>query len=194
MAHGDAWGRPPRALLLDALPDKLKMNAMVFDATQITDVASLRSVYEFFHPLVSSLGKCGRVVVIGRPPELARSPEVAAAQAALDGFVRSLGKELGKRGSTANLIIVDEGAEALLEGPLRFVLSKRSAFISGQPLHVTTQTLDDDLIAQFDPLFERPLEGQGRAGHRSRARHRAGDRQAARRRGRARGLSRSPGR
>lgn len=160
VAHGDAWGRPPRALLIDALPEKLKLNAMVFDATQITDAAGLRGLYDFFHPLVTSLGKCGRVVVIARPPELARSPEIAAAQAALDGFVRSLGKEIGKKGSTANLIIVDEGAEPLVEGPLRFLLSKRSAFISGQPLHVTARSLDDELLAQFDPLFERPLEGK----------------------------------
>jgi 3-oxoacyl-[acyl-carrier protein] reductase len=160
IAHGDAWGRPPRALLLDALPDKLRFDAMVFDATQITDTDGLRSMYEFFHPLLSGLGKCGRVVLIGRPPELARTPEIAAAQAALDGFCRSLGKELGKRGSTANLIYVDEGAERLVEGPLRFLLSKRSAFISGQPLRVTAQTLDDELLAQFDPVFVRPLEGK----------------------------------
>jgi 3-oxoacyl-[acyl-carrier protein] reductase len=160
VAHGDAWGRPPRALLLDALPDKLKLNAMVFDATQITSAAGLRSVYDFFHPLVSSLGKCGRVVVLVRPPELARTPEVAAAQAALDGFVRSLGKEVGKKGSTVNLLVVDEGAEPLLEGPLRFLLSKRSAFISGQSLHVTARAFDEELLELFEPVFERPLEGK----------------------------------
>jgi 3-oxoacyl-[acyl-carrier protein] reductase len=160
IAHGDAWGRPPRALFLDALPDKLRFNAAVFDATQITDTAGLRSLYEFFHSLLSGLGKCGRVVLIGRPPELARTPEIAAAQAALDGFCRSLGKELGKKGATVNLIYVDEGAEPLVEGPLRFLLSKRSAFISGQPLRITAQTLDDELLAQFDPVFVRPLEGK----------------------------------
>jgi 3-oxoacyl-[acyl-carrier protein] reductase len=159
-AHGDAWGRPPRALLLDALPDKLRFDAMVFDATQITDTAGLRSLYEFFHGLLSGLGKCGRVVLLARPPELARTPEIAAAQAAIDGFCRSLGKELGKRGSTANMIYVDEGAEALLEGPLRFLLSKRSAFISGQPLHVTAQAFDEELLPLFEPLFVRSLEGK----------------------------------
>jgi 3-oxoacyl-[acyl-carrier protein] reductase len=160
IAHGDAWGRPPRALLHDALPEKLRLRAMVFDATQITNTAGLRSLYEFFHPLVRSLGKCGRVVLIGRVPEFARTPEIAAAQAALDGFCRSLGKELGKQGSTANLIYVDEGAEALVEGPLRFLLSKRSAFISGQPLHVSARTFDEELLPLFEPAWVRPLEGK----------------------------------
>jgi 3-oxoacyl-[acyl-carrier protein] reductase len=159
-AHGDAWGRPPRALLLDALPDKLHLDAMVFDATQITDAAGLRSLYDFFHPLVRSLAKCGRVVLLAREPGLARSPEVAAAQAAVLGFCKSLGKELGKRGSTANMIYVEEGAEHLVEGPLRFLLSKRSAFVSGQPLHVGTRTLDDEALAEFAPVWVRPLEGK----------------------------------
>lgn len=158
--HGDAWGRPPRALLLDALPDKLKLHAMVFDATQITDAAGLRSVYDFFHPLIRSLGKCGRVVVLAREPAEARSPEIAGAQAALEGFVRSLGKELGKVGSTANMIYVADEADALVEGPLRYFLSKRSAFVSGQPLHVSADALDDEQLAAFDPPWVRPLEGK----------------------------------
>ena len=158
--HGDAWGRPPRALLLDALPDKLKLDGMVFDATQIEDVAGLRSLYEFFNPLVRSIRKCGRVVVIGRPPGQARNAEVAAAQAALEGFVRSLSKELGKKGSTANLLWVEAGSEALLAGPLRFFLSKRSAFISGQPVSVDARTLDDEALAAFEPSWVRPLEGK----------------------------------
>ncbi|PRP99075.1 3-oxoacyl-[acyl-carrier-protein] reductase FabG [Enhygromyxa salina] len=158
--HGDAWGRPPRGLLLDALPDELRLDAMVFDATQITDAAGLRSLYEFFHPLVRSLVKCGRVVLLARPPALAPSPEAAGAQAAVEGFCRSLAKELGKRGSTANLIHVDEEAEPLIEGPLRFLLSTRSAFISGQPIHVSARTVDDEALADWSPAQVRSLEGK----------------------------------
>jgi len=159
--HGDAWGRPPRALLLDALPDALKLDGMVFDATQIVDAAGLRSLYDFFHPLIRSVRKCGRVVVLGRSPAEARDSEAAAAQAALEGFVRSLGKELGKRGSTANLLWVEAGAEALIEGPLRYFLSNRSAFISGQPLTVDAATFaDPDAVEAFAPPWVRPLEGK----------------------------------
>ena len=35
LAQGEAWGRPPRGLMLDALPDKLRFDGMVFDATAI---------------------------------------------------------------------------------------------------------------------------------------------------------------
>ena len=165
VAQGEAWGRPPRGLMLDALPDKLKLDGMVFDATEIRDAAGLRSVYEFFHPLIKSLGRCGRVVLLARPPAAARTPGEAAAQAAIEGFVRSLGKELGKAGATANMIYVDEDADALVEGPLRYLLSKRSAFVSGQPLHVSARTLDldgdeDGEAGEFAPSYVRPLEGK----------------------------------
>ncbi|NVB40437.1 3-oxoacyl-ACP reductase [Pseudenhygromyxa sp. WMMC2535] len=157
---GDAWGRPPRALILDGLPDKLRLDALVFDATQIVDAAGLRAIYEFFHPLIRSLRKCGRVVVIGREPALSTSPEIAAVQGALDGFVRSLGKEIGKGGSTANLIYLGEEAEAWLPGPLRFLLSKRSAFVSGQPVHVSAPMEGDPAADPAEIPWTRPLEGK----------------------------------
>ncbi len=161
--QGEAYGRPPRSLMLDALPEKLQVDALVFDATGIRETAGLRALYEFFHPLVASLRKCGRVILLARPPEQARDPGHAAAQAAIEGFVRSLGKELGKRGSTANLVWIDEdpAADRLAEGPLRFLLSKRSAFVSGQALHVSTRALlDSEDGSAFTPTWVRPLEGK----------------------------------
>ncbi len=159
--QGEAYARPPRSLMLDALPEKLSLDAMVFDATGIRETTGLRALYDFFHPLLVSLRKCGRVVVLARPPEQARDPGHAAAQAAVEGFVRSLGKELGKRGSTANMIWVDEDADALAEGPLRFLLSKRSAFVSGQPLHVSARALvEHEDGSPFSPTWIRPLEGK----------------------------------
>jgi 3-oxoacyl-[acyl-carrier protein] reductase len=159
--QGEAYGRPPRSLMLDALPEKLQVDALVFDATGIRETTGLRALYEFFHPLVGSLRKCGRVVVLARPPEHGRDPGHAAAQAAVEGFVRSLGKELGKRGSTANLLWVDEDADALAEGPLRYWLSKRSAFVSGQPLHVSARAwVENEDGSPFAPAWVRPLEGK----------------------------------
>lgn len=133
---GEAFGRLPRALT--ALADNKKIDALVFDATQIRTIEGLRAVYEFFHPLVRRLAKSGRVVVIGRSPgdDKTNDPVAAAAQAALEGFVRSTAKEIGRNGSTANLIRVEPGAEALLVGPLRFFLSRRSAFVTTQPIVV----------------------------------------------------------
>ena len=78
----------------------------------------------------------GRVIVLGTPPEACAAPrEAAAAQQALEGFARSVGKEFG-RGITAQLVQVAPGAESSLESTLRFLLSARSAYVSGQVLRI----------------------------------------------------------
>ncbi len=116
-----------------------KPHALVFDATGISTPDGLRALYEFFHPIIRRVTRCGRVVVLGRPPQAAQTPEAAAARAGLEGFVRSVAKEIGKHGSTAQLLYVDEGAEARVAGVLRFALSVRAAFLTGQPLHITAR-------------------------------------------------------
>ncbi len=133
---GEAFGRPAHRLPEDGLPDGVRVRALVFDATGLGDPSELRALYDFFHPLVKRLLGCGRVVVIGRPPSSFESAAAAATHAGLEGFVRSLAKELGKRGSTAHVLFVEHGAEDRIEAPLRFLLSARSAFVSGQPVHV----------------------------------------------------------
>ncbi|MEU3646499.1 3-oxoacyl-ACP reductase [Lentzea sp. NPDC034063] len=103
--------------------------ALVFDASEISAIADLRQLHDFFHPAITQLGPCGRVIVIGRSPD-------SIAQRALEGFVRSVGKEL-RRGGTANLVYVADGAEDGVESTLRFLLSGRSAYVSGQVVHVS---------------------------------------------------------
>jgi len=152
---GEAYGRPPVALDLAALPNGVRMRALVFDATGIEDPAGLAALHGFFHPLLPSLEVSGRVVVLGRPAERAASPLQAAARAALEGFMRSLAKEVGRRGATAQLVVVHAGAEARVEPVLRFLLSPRAAFVSGQPIAVDTRVA----AADETPLV-RPLEGK----------------------------------
>ncbi len=114
--------------------------ALVFDATGISRVDDLRALYDFFHPLLAKTSRLGRALVIGRSPvDAPADAEDAAAQAALEGFTRSLGREVGRKGATANLLRVEEGAESLAAGPLRFLLSPRSAFVTGQPLQVSAR-------------------------------------------------------
>ena len=138
---GEAYGRPPHRRDLSNTEDGLKPQGLIFDASAIRDPGGLRALYDFFNPQLRSLRRCGRVVVIGRPPSEHWSPAAAAAQTALSGFVRSVAKEIGKKGSTANLAIVSEGAEVHLEGVLRFLLSARSAFVTGQPFVITTRAM-----------------------------------------------------
>jgi 3-oxoacyl-[acyl-carrier protein] reductase len=112
---------------------------LIFDGTAITDPAGLRAAYEFLGPVLRSLLPGGRVVVLGTPPAAAGSVPEAAAQQALEGFVRSVGKEL-RAGGTANLVYVAPGAEEALGSTVRFLLSARSAYVSGQVVVVEPPT------------------------------------------------------
>ena len=108
-----------------------RWSGIVFDATGITEVAGLLQLHAFTAPAFRHLRPSGRLIVLGTPPEDCSDPAAAAAQRALDGFIRSAGKE-ARSGSTANLIYVGAGAEPGLESTLRFFLSGRSAYVSGQ--------------------------------------------------------------
>jgi 3-oxoacyl-[acyl-carrier protein] reductase len=109
--------------------------AVVFDATGITDSTRLRDLHDFFHPVIRSVGASGRVVVLGSPPAEQTDARARVAQRALEGFTRSVGKEL-KRGATSQLVLVGEGAEDAVESTLRFLLSARSAYVSGQVVRI----------------------------------------------------------
>ncbi|AWL39052.1 MULTISPECIES: 3-oxoacyl-ACP reductase [unclassified Streptomyces] len=126
--------------------------AVVVDATGITTAAGLGAVHAALHPVVRSLATGGRIVVLGTPP----SPDdhhQAAAQQALEGFVRSLGKEIG-RGATAQLLRIPPGAAAGAESTLRFLLSPRSAYVSGQVIELT-DTAPDPVADWAAPLSGR---------------------------------------
>ena len=113
-----------------------RAKALVFDATGIADSTQLVELQRFFYPAVPRLQRSGRVVVLGTPPAEAGSARAHTAQRALEGFTRSLGKEIGGRGSTAQLVYVEKGAEDQIESTLRFLLSPKSAYVSGQVVHI----------------------------------------------------------
>ncbi|MGW9196905.1 3-oxoacyl-ACP reductase [Micromonospora chersina] len=131
--------------------------ALVYDASGITDSTELRQLYDFFHPQARALLPSGRVIVLGTPPAECGSPREATAQRALEGLTRSIGKEFG-RGVTAQLVYVtkdgDAGSQASLESTLRFLLSGRSAYVSGQVIRVGAGT------ATAPADWDRPLDGQ----------------------------------
>ncbi|OWA09335.1 3-oxoacyl-ACP reductase [Streptomyces sp. CS113] len=106
--------------------------AVVLDATGVRDVDALAEVHAALHPVIRSVAASGRVVVLGAPLDPADHHQ-AAAQQALEGFTRSLGKEIG-RGRTVNLVRLTDAAPA--ESTLRFLLSPASAYVSGQVIEV----------------------------------------------------------
>jgi 3-oxoacyl-[acyl-carrier protein] reductase len=130
-----------------------KFGAVVLDATGLTGPADLASAHDFLSPAIKRLGASGRVVVLADPPAGSSSPAQAAARQALDGLVRSIGKEL-LNGSTANLLHVPLGAERSLGSPLRFFLSGRSAYVDGQVLTLSPTEVPGGEDA------DRPLAGK----------------------------------
>ncbi len=119
-------------------PSDVRHKALVYDITEATSTADLTSLQRFFSPVIRQLATCGRVIVVGRTPELAANPHQRIAQRALEGFTRSLGKEV-KRGGTVNLVYVAPGAHDQLESTLWFLLSPKSAYVDGQVIRVGTE-------------------------------------------------------
>jgi len=114
--------------------DGTRYKGLVFDATGLTSVDQLVELQEFFTPLMRSVETCPRVVVIGTPPTQVEGGE-RIAQRALEGFTRSVGKEIG-RGGTVQLVYVAEGYEASVASTLGFLLSPKSAYVSGQVVRI----------------------------------------------------------
>jgi 3-oxoacyl-[acyl-carrier protein] reductase len=132
-------------------PPDSRFKALVFDATGIGDSTELGALREFFQPSIRRVETSGRVVVLGTPPEACDGPREATAQRALEGFTRSVGKEV-RRGSSAQLVYVAPGAEAGLESTLRFLLAPRSAYVSGQVVRIGEAVADPGHVEWGTPL------------------------------------------
>ncbi|RZS37777.1 3-oxoacyl-[acyl-carrier protein] reductase [Herbihabitans rhizosphaerae] len=133
-----------------------KYGALVFDATGISSPEQLRELYDFFNPVIRNVGASGRVVVLGTPPESAAGTGALIAQRALEGFTRSVGKEL-KRGATVQLVYVEPGHESDVESTLRFLLSGKSAYVDAQVIRIGQNTAGKVVEPKN---WERPLEGK----------------------------------
>lgn len=104
-----------------------------------------------------SLMPSGRVISISRSGGL--TPHEVAARQGVTGFTRSLAKEM-RAGSTANGIVLDGEARSLpvsavsVAGALRFLLSGRSAYVSGQFISIGSKA------GKLPDNWELPLAGQ----------------------------------
>jgi 3-oxoacyl-[acyl-carrier protein] reductase len=133
--------------------DDERFAAVVLDASGIATSEELRAVYDALHPVIRRLRPSGRLVVLGTPPELSQDRRQAVAQRALEGFTRSAAKEL-KHGATGQLVYVAPGAERQAESTLRFLLSPKSAYVSGQVVRVGAGA------APEPQDWDRPLDGR----------------------------------
>ena len=86
-----------------------------------------------------SLAPGARIVTISRPAT-GEEPARDAARGGVEGFLRSIAHEM-RGGSTANGILLEDGIDVDAPGAvgaLRFFLSARSAFVTGQLLRVSS--------------------------------------------------------
>ena len=129
---------------------------LVFDASGVRSTEQASELYQFFHKNLSKLPRCGRVVIIGQQPNHIDSVEHAIAQRGLVGFMKSVAKEIGRKGATANLIYLNGFGHKGLAAPLRFLLSAGCAYTNGQVINLTTPVTE--LSSQHN--WQLPLKGK----------------------------------
>jgi 3-oxoacyl-[acyl-carrier protein] reductase len=137
--------------------DPSRFKALVFDATGIGSSGELREAWAFFHPTIRRVAECGRIIVLGTPPETCSTSAEATAQRALEGLVKSMGKEVGK-GATSQLVYVAPKGEPATESTLRFLLSTKSAYVSAQVVRIGAPVVKAATWAEID--WSKPLAGK----------------------------------
>lgn len=135
-------------------PGVASVAAIIVDLTSMTDPEQLEIFRAIVAPGLRSLAPSGRVIALTRPPQEASSVAMAAARRGVDGMVRSLAKEL-RGGATANTVEIADLADDAVHATIQFLLSGRSAYVSGQLIRVG---------APVGPLqepqdWDRPLAG-----------------------------------
>ncbi len=145
----DTVGVPTLTTVGDAAE---KVGAVVLDLSAATDPSDLDALRLLGAPAVKALKRNGRVVVVGTDPATLSDVAEVATQRALEGVVRSVGKEL-RAGATANLVLAQGDAHDGVRSAVEFFLSGRSAYVDGQVVRVDEATSGDT-----DAL--RPLAGK----------------------------------
>jgi 3-oxoacyl-[acyl-carrier protein] reductase len=137
-----------------ALPEDERQQAgiVVMDATGCRSPADYRALYDSFHPIMRRIARNGRVLIAAPLPDAGGDPVQAAAARGIEGFSRSLGKELGRKGVCVNTAYVAAGAEDRLAGVVRFFCGKQSTYVSGQAVRVTARVAAPGALPQAQAL------------------------------------------
>lgn len=135
---------------------KEKLGAAVVVLDDLAHPSELSSVFLELGAVLRQLLPGGRIITVSRPAATGGRPETAAARHAVDGALRSVGKEL-RGGATANGILLGAAVEATAPGvsaALEFLLSGKSAYVDGQFLLVSSADGEERLHS------EAPLAGR----------------------------------
>ena len=130
-----------------------KIAGLVIDATGFATPADSLELYETVNPVIRKLAPCARIVVIGHNPETTTTAAARVAQRGLEGFTRSLAKEM-RRGATVQLVYTEPNTPlSSLESTLRFLLSGKSAYVDAQVIR-----LNEAPSPSVD--WDKPLKGK----------------------------------
>ncbi|MFT5816394.1 MAG: 3-oxoacyl-[acyl-carrier protein] reductase, partial [Psychroserpens sp.] len=115
---------------LDNLPQK-NIEALIIDATHYIDENSYQHLYINVQDSLKLLSLNARIILLANKACSKQSSEENAFSQALVGFSKSLAKEVGRKGSTANLVLVpknnqNDNASKSLISPIKFFLSASS--------------------------------------------------------------------
>lgn len=134
---------------------KERIGAVVACFDEITSPQALSGTVLDIGGLLRQLRPSGRVITVFRDPEGTAHPSWRAARKGVEGLTRSLAHEMRAGGTANGLVLAEEldGAAPGAAGALRFLLSGRSAFVSGQFLPVV------GVNGQLPEDWDRPLAG-----------------------------------
>lgn len=134
-----------------------KRAGIIFDATSLSKPEELEELYAFFHPQLKKVLDNARIVVIGTTPELIDDVDARITARSLEGFTRSLAKEM-RKSATVQLVYVDPSIDGSkidkVESTLRFLLSGKSAFVDAQVIRITPADVE------LPKSWDKPLEGR----------------------------------
>lgn len=132
-----------------------KADALVYFATGVENPEQIDDAYRFYNANLKQLARNGRVLLVVQHKPT--SAVALASQRALDGFMRSIAKEIGRKGATANMVLWSGNTlnPDRLKWPVLFLLSRHSAYIDAQVIRV-----DETVFLPTAVALSKSLQGK----------------------------------
>lgn len=139
----------------DSVNPESRYKVALFDASELTTPDDLKQVYDFFHAIARQIKTSGRVIIVAKNPDDVADIAYATTQRSLLGFAKSFAKEC-KGGISVNVVYVGDAAERHLAHTLHFLMSAKSAYVSGQAIYLSGG--DTPMPSDFND--NKPLAGK----------------------------------
>lgn len=114
-----------------------RVDVCIFDATGLEEIMQIDELFSFLKRWTPRINRSGRVLILAPAPGDPASPGRHALLGALGGLVRAFSKEVGPEGITVHLVLVPPVTGGYLAPLVRFIASRRSAFITGQTWRIS---------------------------------------------------------